>query len=315
MKVKYVAKMLMVVLVISTLSGCGSTAKDTMVQTETSEETNDTTEATEEAKEDAELTEEEIAAKEAEEAAAKEAEEAAAKEARANEYYEAGRVSLYGLDGTDVNLETAYNNFEKAKELGKNDANFYLGVLRYWYNYPERNFEMAKTYFEECGDNPYAQISLGFLYFSGAGVDEDREKAKELFQTAIDNGCMDGYLGDALVAYEEEQYDIGFEYYNKVVEEGKEQLYIAYAMYWIGGMYDCGEGVEQDYAQALDWYEKAIEMGHNPYAMNNLGAMYYYGNGVEQDYEKALECFEKAADLGVEEAAENAEYLRQLLAQ
>lgn len=314
MKTKFITKMLMVALVIGSLSGCGSTAKDATVQSETSVETNGTTETTEETKENAELTEEEIAAKEAEEAAAKEAEEAAAKEAEANEYYEAGRASLYGLDGTEVNLETAYNNFEKAKELDKIEANFYLGVLCDWYNYPERNFEMAKNYYEECGDNPYAQISLGYLYLNGQGVEEDKEKAKEIFQTVVDNGCMDGYSGYASIAEDEQQYDIAFEYANKVVEEGKEELYIADGMFHIATLYDDGNGVEQDYEKALEGYEKAIDLG-NPGAMNNLGTMYYYGNGVEQDYEKALEWFDKAASFGHDIAKENAEYLRQELAQ
>lgn len=351
MKTKLLAKMLMVALVTGSLTGCGSTAKDTTVQTETSVETNGTTETTEESNENAELTEEEIAAKEAEEAAAKEAEKAAAKEAEANEYYEAGRASLYGLDGTEVNLETAYNNFEKAKELDKIEANFYLGVLCDWYNYPEMNYEMAKNYYEECGDNPYAQISLGYLYLYGQGVEEDKEKAKEIFQTVVDNGCMDGYCGYALIAEDEQQYDIAFEYANKVVEEGNEELYIACAMNRIGNWYRDGNGVEQDYAKALEWYEKALDLSNyssamnniaelyyygngveqdyekalegyekaidlgNSVAMNNLGVMYYYGNGVEQDYEKALEWFDKAASFGQDIAKENAEYLRQELAQ
>lgn len=338
MKTKFVVKMIIIALVIGSLSGCGSTTKDTVVQTETSGEVNNTTEATERANEDAE------------EIAAKEAEEAAAKEAEANECYEAGRASLYGLDGTEVNLEIAYNNFEKAKELGKTEANFYLGVLCDWYNYPEKNYEMAKNYYEECGDNPYAQISLGYLYYNGQGVEEDKEKAKEIFQTIVDNGCVDGYCAYASIAADEQQYDIALEYASKIVEEGKEELYIAYAMNDIGNwyrdgngveqdyakalecyekaldlnyppamtnfaeLYDNGNGVEQDYEKALEWYEKAIDLG-NSGAMNNLGAMYYYGNAVEQDYEKALEWFDRAADLGHEIAKENAEFLRKQLEQ
>lgn len=74
--------------------------------------------------------EEEAARKESEEAARKAEEEAAAKkEAEANEYYETGRAYLYGLDGKEINLEFAHTNFEKAEELGKVEANFYLGVV------------------------------------------------------------------------------------------------------------------------------------------------------------------------------------------
>ena len=45
-------------------------------------------------------------------------EDLVAKEAEADEYYEAGRIALYGLDGTEINLTVAYENFVKAVELG-----------------------------------------------------------------------------------------------------------------------------------------------------------------------------------------------------
>ena len=61
-------------------------------------------------------------------------EDLVAKEAEADEYYEAGRIALYGLDDTEINLTVAYENFVKAVELGNVDANFYLGVLYDWYN-------------------------------------------------------------------------------------------------------------------------------------------------------------------------------------
>ncbi len=69
-------------------------------------------------------------------------------------------------------------------------------------------------------------------------------------------------------------------------------------------------GVEQDYKKALEWYEKAADLG-NTSGMNQIGYLYYYGSGVEQSNEKALEWFDKAAALGNEKAKENAEALRE----
>ena len=62
-------------------------------------------------------------------------------------------------------------------------------------------------------------------------------------------------------------------------------------------MYDEGLGIEQDYAKAREWYEKAAANGNNA-AQANLGVMYYLGNGVEKDYAKAIEWFGKAASNG-----------------
>ena len=71
----------------------------------------------------------------------------------------------------------------------------------------------------------------------------------------------------------------------------------ASAMYSIGYMYDYGEGVEQDYSKALEWYNKAANAG-NSAAINNIGYMYEFSEGVEQDYSKALEWYNKAVNAG-----------------
>lgn len=52
---------------------------------------------------------------------------------------------------------------------------------------------------------------------------------------------------------------------------------------------------DQDYAQAIQWYQKSADQG-NIYSQNNLGIMYKTGQGVRQDYAKALDLFKKAAD-------------------
>jgi TPR repeat protein len=51
-------------------------------------------------------------------------------------------------------------------------------------------------------------------------------------------------------------------------------------------MYDKGQGVKQDYNQAVAWYHKAAEQGYAK-AQDNLSIMYYEGLGVTQDYVKA----------------------------
>jgi hypothetical protein len=52
-------------------------------------------------------------------------------------------------------------------------------------------------------------------------------------------------------------------------------------------MYDRGEGVAQDYGEAVKWYRLAAEQGEAT-AQSNLGAMYYDGGkGVPEDYVKA----------------------------
>ena len=52
-------------------------------------------------------------------------------------------------------------------------------------------------------------------------------------------------------------------------------------------MYDKGEGVPQDYANALKYYTLAADQGLAD-AQFNLGSMHYKGDGVPQDYADAM---------------------------
>ena len=65
----------------------------------------------------------------------------------------------------------------------------------------------------------------------------------------------------------------------------------------LGVMYDNGRGVPQRYAEAVMWFLKAAEQGHAN-AQCNLGLMYQYGRGVAQDYAEAVKWYRKAAEQG-----------------
>jgi len=69
------------------------------------------------------------------------------------------------------------------------------------------------------------------------------------------------------------------------------------AQFNLGFMYDDGEGVPQDYKQAIHWYTKAADQG-NVYAQFNLGFMYANGIGITQDYKQTVYWYTKAADQG-----------------
>ena len=220
----------------------------------------------------------------------------AQKTVEAKEYYEKGRSFLYGMDGKEINLEEAYNNFMKALELGNTDANFYLGLLSHEYNYPKQDYAAAKAYYEVDENNLYAQINLGLMYLDGKGVEKDVEKAKSIFQSVIDQECVEGYMGMGCIADEEKSYEAAYENYNKVLEE-KEPYFMYFACNQIGWLYQNGFGVEQDYSLAMEYFEKSFDLG-SPVAMNNIGWSYQNGFGVEQDYTLAFEWYMKSANLG-----------------
>ena len=73
------------------------------------------------------------------------------------------------------------------------------------------------------------------------------------------------------------------------------------AQYNLGWMYYNGDGVTQDYTEALKLYRLAADQG-NAFAQGNLGWMYEYGQGVTQDYAEASKWYRLSADQGNEDA-------------
>ena len=65
-----------------------------------------------------------------------------------------------------------------------------------------------------------------------------------------------------------------------------------------------GDGVEQDYAEAVKWWKRSAEQG-NASAQNNLGRSYQFGNGVDQDHAEAVKWWRLAAEQGSADAQHN----------
>lgn len=73
------------------------------------------------------------------------------------------------------------------------------------------------------------------------------------------------------------------------------------ASYFLGFMYWHGQGVAQDYTQAVKWLSKAVETEFTRYggikeAQYLLGKAYYTGHGVAQDYAEAVRWYKAATE-------------------
>ena len=92
--------------------------------------------------------------------------------------------------------------------------------------------------------------------------------------------------------YNSEQYQQAFPVCRKAAEQGD-----ATAQSFLGWMYAKGQGVPQDYGEAVRWARKAAEQG-DAKAQLLLGVMYAQGQGVPQDYAEAVKWYRKAAEQG-----------------
>jgi len=93
-------------------------------------------------------------------------------------------------------------------------------------------------------------------------------------------------------AYRGGEYAAALYEWRTVAEKGDVR-----AQFYLGRLYDFGQGVPQDYVQAWQWYGKAAARGYAK-AQYLLGRLYVYGKGVPQDYATARQWFEKAAAQG-----------------
>ena len=99
-------------------------------------------------------------------------------------------------------------------------------------------------------------------------------------------------LYEGWAAYQRGDFDTAFWEWKPLAEQGH-----AEAQFNIGLMYDKGQGMAQDYAEAAKWYRRAAEQGH-AFAQAKLGSMYYDGRGVPQNYVEAHLWFNLAAARG-----------------
>ena len=156
---------------------------------------------------------------------------------------------------------------------------------------------------------PVAQYSLGCLYNTGKGVEQDHVEAAKWFRMAAEAGnamaqynlgCM--YCDGEGVAQDHVE---AVKWYRKSAEAGD-----AKAQYNLGTMYYIGNGVEQDHVEAAKWFRKAAEAG-DAKGQNTLWAMYAIGNGVEQDFAEALKWTQLAAEQGFKGALLNLDLMQQ----
>ena len=104
-------------------------------------------------------------------------------------------------------------------------------------------------------------------------------------------------VADGLNAVTRGDYAAARAIWMTVAEPGKGQPGDARAQYFMGVIYEQGNGVPQDISAATHWFGLSAAQG-DKHAQNNLGEIYYHGRGVPVDLKRALGYFEQAAGQG-----------------
>lgn len=113
------------------------------------------------------------------------------------------------------------------------------------------------------------------------------------------SGGAQADLQAGITAYQAGNFESALQEFKPLAAKGN-----ADAQVNLGFLYARGQGVKQDYKEALIWYRKAAEQGQ-PDAQFNLGSLYYDGLGVKRDYAQAAQWYIKAAEQGQIDAQYN----------
>lgn len=94
------------------------------------------------------------------------------------------------------------------------------------------------------------------------------------------------------IAHKQKDFATALRLWVPLAEQG-----YAKAQSFLGSMYLAGEGLPQDYVQAVDWYRKSAEQGRAD-AQTSLGLMYLTGKVGPHDYVTAARWYRQAAEQG-----------------
>jgi TPR repeat protein len=206
--------------------------------------------------------------------------EALAKKGYAPALVDSARCLFYGR-GTLINKSQAAERVEHALHLKLSkeqdaEALWIQGMLYEAGYVKEGKTIQDKALAERCYQKAWVQGHLlGGFRLGGLYADQKREtEAAQLFEEIVPRLQKRAPEGNSLA-----QNSLGLCYAN-------------------------GQGVPQDFSQAVFWYQKAAGQGHAD-AQCNLGVCYANGQGVPQDFKKAAHWFQKAADQGFASAQFN----------
>lgn len=182
-----------------------------------------------------------------------------------------------------------YKLFKKWSEISlqKNLQAFYPKVyklLKRQKDYPALIVFLEK---QQNQNNLQAVYDLANAYHYGQGVDIDHIKENELYALASEQGHQDSMYNLASnfesSKFVEQDIDKALFWFKKAGT--------ARSLNQVGYIYYEGVGgIDIDYPVAMQWFQKASNLG-NTFSKSNLGLFYQYGKGVGIDYEKAAEFY------------------------
>jgi len=194
--------------------------------------------------------------------------------------------------------------FRKAAKMDNSEGQYWMGCCC-WNGWgTAQSWKDAYNWFILAVNQGHskAMFALANIYHYGIGVKFNPMKALELYTRSAETGNGEAllllgkvYHSGELGVMDEQRSK---QYYSEAFEFLYEQALVendANAQYCLGNMYNKGEGVLRDYAQAMAWYERSMTNG-NMESLYSIAQLYQDGRGVRVDEKKAFDLKLKAAE-------------------
>jgi TPR repeat protein len=204
-----------------------------------------------------------------------------------------------GDQALDLSPKRAGELLSRAAALGGSDAQFLLGQLYYSGAGVEPDKNAAFNWFLAAAEQDHveAQYILSQAFHAGMGTEADPKAAVTWLRKAAENGHLPAQFRLALRLEQgdgtEQATDEAVQWYRRAAENG-----LPVAQRELGTHYLRGEIVEQNTAEGLRWLHSAAEAGDSG-AMANLGYAYAAGMSVEKDTATAIKWYAQASQHGL----------------
>jgi len=192
-----------------------------------------------------------------------------------------GGMYYYG-QGTEVDFEQAAYWYGQAAELGNSFGQNNLAIMYFVGSGVQQSYEMAYYWYHQSAqqNNTDGQLNLGRMYEFGQGVDIDLGQAMYWYHRAAELGNVNAMSSYGVLAYQTHEYETAVTWFRRAAELGSVR-----GQAFMGYMYEHGAGVEQDYTQAIMWYERA-QHGGPSWVSERLLALLEEMNDEQQSLEE-----------------------------
>lgn len=165
------------------------------------------------------------------------------------------------FDGKHVaqSYEKAVSYWKKAEEHKNAEAQYLLAFCYANEKGVPANYNLARMLAEQSNQQGYPRGArmLGHIYRDGLGCPQDLDKAESYYKLAVERG---DYASEVLLGtlyWEKKDYEASFVYYSLAADRGDPR-----GMYNVAWAYRTGEGVSEDQENAIEWFLRAVEAGH-----------------------------------------------------